>query len=324
VNIFFTLSGFLITALLLVELEARGKVWFAGFYARRALRLIPPLLLALALVALLPNVYVGANNGVSISRWYSIPAALFYVANIVAALGHPLGFLAHTWSLAVEEQFYLLWPALLVLLASRRLLGKALPVLIILAIVSRAAMTAGDVRGVPDWLISQTDQLLIGALLAVGYLRGGLSSLRREPAGWLALAALAALVVIGTATKNGSEGHFALYGGLTVAGIASAVLIGHLMVSDGSTLSALFAFTPFVWIGRVSYGIYLFHFPIFQWVQHERWASKPKEYAVEYALLAIAVAVSWFLVERPALRLKNRRARPKPIVQALEPAPDTV
>jgi peptidoglycan/LPS O-acetylase OafA/YrhL len=86
----------------------------------------------------------------------------------------------------------------------------------------------------------------------------------------------------------------------------------------------MFALPPIVWVGRVSYGIYLFHFPIFQWIQHERWTSKPKEYAVEYALTAAIVTVSWFLVERPALRLKNRRARPEPITMALGPAPDTV
>lgn len=321
VNIFFTLSGFLITALLLVEYRATESIWMGGFYLRRALRLLPPLVLMLALVAAIPNVYLQPSDGHSISRLISIPAALFYVANIVAAFGHPLGFVAHTWSLAIEEQFYFIWPlAFLWLVSTKRL--KLLPALIVAAVVARLLLVVTHVPGISDWLPAQADQLLIGALLAVVFLDGRAAWLKRRAVGWIGLVTLAVLALIGTADHQGSEGSLALYGGLTVCGLASAALIGHLITADTGWLHRIFAFRPFVWLGRVSYGVYLFHFPIFQWVQHERWPSLAKTMAVEYALTAVAVLLSWFFVERQALRLKDRRARPRQ-VPSHEPAVQT-
>lgn len=108
------------------------------------------------------------------------------------------------------------------------------------------------------------------------------------------------------------------------------VFCGHFIPDDWGTglrrpthhdsfLQRFFSFTPFVWLGRVSYGVYPFHFTIFQWIQHERWASLPKELVVEYALTAVAVFISCTFVERLALKLKHRLRRTPRLTAALKP-----
>ncbi len=234
----------------------------------------------LLLVALLPNPYRHPIDGLSVTRWISIPAALFYVANMIQALGHPLGYLGHTWSLSIEEQFYFLWPAVALWLAVTRRLRTWLPALIAAAAVSRVLMALVGVPTVVGWLPAEADQLLIGAALAVALLDGRLGFLRHPAWGWAALTLLAVLCLIGSATHQGSEGTVAIYGGLTLAGLATAALIGYFVVGGSSPLLKAFTLAPIVLLGRVSYGVYLFHFPVFQWVQHERWPSLGKTLVV--------------------------------------------
>jgi len=306
VNMFFVLSGFLITGLLLSELDSTGSVWLGGFYLRRALRLMPPFILTLALVAALPNVLPGSLGLSAI-----LPAAFFYVGNYVQAFsGHgSLGYLAHTWSLSVEEQFYLVWPIALTWLAATGRLRRWLPGLILAFAASRAVLGLTGMPDVAAWLPSNADQLLIGALLAVVFLQQG--------AGW------AASQRIGWATREGTQGPLAIYGGLTIAGLASAALIAHLVTATRGPLVWLFTLTPVIWLGRVSYGVYLFHYPIFKWTQAHDWPSSFKTVAVEYALTAVPVLLSWFLVERSALRLKDRihgrRASAPRLIQVATP-----
>jgi peptidoglycan/LPS O-acetylase OafA/YrhL len=314
VQIFFTLSGFLITALLLSELGRAGGVSYRSFYIRRLLRLYPALLLTLVLVAVLPDVYlIPGYDGVSDSRWITLPIALVYLTNFANALGVHMGYLGHTWSLAIEEQFYLIWPVVAVWLVRRDRFLKTVLVLIPLFALVRIAMYVAGVPSVPQWLPAQADQLLIGALLAFA-LRGGALPwwLGAHVAGWAALLVLAGLVTIGSVgTVGGMQGAFADLGGLLVCALASAVLIGHLVSSNG-LLTRLFSIGPAVAIGRVSYGIYLLHFPIFQYVQHQRWARE-QTYAVEFAATAVAVLVSWYVIERPTLRLKHRFEQVTPV-----------
>lgn len=308
VNIFFTLSGFLITGLLLAEWRTCGRILYGNFYARRALRLLPGLILLMVLVALLPDVYLTLLDGESMSRAVTIPVALLYVSNYVQGFGYPLGYLAHTWSLSVEEQFYLLWPVALAFLAATGRLRRWLPWLIVVFAMSRIAFDLAGAPGVGGWLTANADQLLIGALLAVWTQPGEPAWAGGPKVGWLALGTLAGMALLLSATRQGSEGVIGLSGGLTVIGLATAALIAHLSNSNGA-LRRLFSWAPAVAIGRVSYGIYLYHFPIFQYVQHQRWDRKWLEILVEYTATAAMVLISWFLVERPALRWKDRLRR---------------
>lgn len=305
VQIFFALSGFLITSLLLEERAKTGSVSYRNFYVRRALRLLPALAAMLMLVALLPNVYVDPlRDGTSEPRYYTIPLTLFYVANFANAFDFHMGYLAHAWSLSIEEQFYFLWPVAAIWLATTRRFARWLLPLVLLFAMVRLAMYLAHVRGVVDLLPSQADQLLLGAGLA-WIARDGLPRWTgRLVAGWAALIVLGVLTLIGTATHQGMQGPIALCGALTICGGSSVLLIAHLLTASRG-LVRVFAWRPVVWVGRVSYGIYLFHFPIFQYVAHQR-LSYGRTLVIEYAVLAAAVLVSWFVIEQPALRLKRR------------------
>lgn len=316
VNIFFTLSGFLITSVLLDEFEEEGRVNYLNFYARRALRLFPALLAVALLVALLPNVYRPPLDD-SQSRLETIPAALLYTANYYRATGHPLGYLSHTWSLSVEEQFYLVWPVLLVALSIRGRLRRFLPWLIGGLIATRAIMAALHVPGLSDWLSAQADQFAIGAFLAVCLRAGELRWLRARVVGWVGLMVLALLALLGSATHQGVHGSFGMYGGVTAAGVASAALIGNLALAQGGLLNWFFTRRSIVVVGMVSYGLYLYHFPIFEWVQHQRWPSS-ETYLLEYTLTAVAVTASWLFIETPALRLKSRFRAQRRIADPVE------
>lgn len=306
VHVFFVLSGFLITSLLLQERAGSGRISFPNFYIRRALRLLPALLLLLVVVALLPNVYIDpARDGSSASRLITIPITLFYGANFANGLGLHMGYLAHAWSLSIEEQFYVLWPIAMVWLVVRGRFITALLVLIPAFAVLRFGMAAAHVKGTIDWLTSHADQLLIGSLLA-WWVRAGLPDwIRSSAAGAAALGTLLALTLTGSYTHQGLQGDFGLYGGLTLTAIAAAVLIAHLVAGHGPLLR-VFGLTPLVWLGRVSYGVYLFHFPVFQYVAHQRLSSQAVTIAVEYTATAALVVFSWFAIERPALKLKPR------------------
>src|SRR4051812_8790504 len=136
VDVFFVLSGFLITALLVQERENKGGISLPAFYLRRARRLLPALFIMLVAVAVYGAIY--PHRPESAHLWRDIAAAVFYVANWVHGLGHSLetGLLAHTWSLSVEEQFYLLWPATLVILLARRASRRTIAIVVAIGIAA--------------------------------------------------------------------------------------------------------------------------------------------------------------------------------------------
>ena len=120
VDLFFVLSGFLITGLLLEEQERNGQIHYPAFYARRALRLFPALVLLLPLVGIAAHLSPEIDKATGDLTTGGIPWVLLYLANWPRATGTQLGLFGHTWSLAIEEQFYLLWPAALFLLVRKR------------------------------------------------------------------------------------------------------------------------------------------------------------------------------------------------------------
>src|SRR5262249_45358745 len=172
VDLFFALSGYLITSLLQNEYYASGRISFPKFYARRALRLFPPLLICLAMANLLwaytPNYYVGAN------RLVATLAGLFYFANVLQ--WRVLGMLQHLWSLSVEEHFYLVWPLILAAFLfkiplRRRVLSLVLTACLITAVrifVVHSNLAYGlFVIHAYTFTLCRMDAILIGSLLAM-------------------------------------------------------------------------------------------------------------------------------------------------------------
>lgn len=289
VDLFFALSGYLITSLLIAEMQNRGAIDLPRFYGRRAVRLFPALLLMLAVVLLWAR-----------PPLFDVAAALFYFGNWVRALGvSSLGSLGPTWSLSVEEQFYLVWP--LVLIGSWRL-ARLRGVLVAALLGSALAwVLRGLLWASPDRVYNGTDTrmdgLLLGAGLAVVLATERGTSIARRLVVWLVLPA-AAVVALEALSREPSWWR---YLGVSAS---SAVIVAALLLYPASWAARLLTLRPLVYVGKISYGMYLWHYPVqfalVAWIPY--WLRFP---VVLLTTLAIASA-SFFAVERPI----SRRLRP--------------
>ena len=306
VDLFFVLSGFLITTLLLQEQEETGSISFRSFYRRRALRLLPALIAMLGTFALATVISLASRGDLDASHLRSpligIAFALTYTANFAGAAGfHPNG-LGHLWSLAEEEQFYLLWPAVLFLVvrARKETAIRILGVAVMLVVLERMilALTAEQVPlyrlyNGPD---THADPILIGCLSALALSTGRLPR-------WLAegrprsLAAAASTVFVVGAICFLDRAWILLYVTplLTVFAAAVAVIVLTAALDDG-LLSRALARGPIVFLGRISYSLYLWHVPILAFLGG--WAG--------VALSLVAATASYHVVEQPFRRLKRR------------------
>jgi peptidoglycan/LPS O-acetylase OafA/YrhL len=290
VDLFFVLSGFLITGILL---DADRRDYFRRFYRRRTLRIFPLYYTFLIGAAMVTRVH---------------PSLWFYGANIVAAfqgLG-VLGSLAHLWSLAIEEQFYVVWP-LVVRWSTPKRVAQVCLALIVLALAGRLAL---DTPPIMRYVLTpfRMDTLAMGGLLAA-LLRMG-----RTPRPWPFLAAgMAILGWIGLQVRR-LPWHNDLMQGIGYTGTA--------LVAAGLLLLALrrgwFEWRWLRFFGKYSYGIYVLHFPLKDWLQDlaRSWGPPPRFLGSQipaefvFALLVLSVStgaalLSWVLIERPFLNLKD-------------------
>jgi len=311
VDVFFVISGYLITSLLLAELAASGGVRLARFWAGRARRLLPALFLLLA-ACLVIGVTIDRGRLVSL-RGDSL-ASIFYVANwrfifehesYFAGFGRP-PLLRHLWSLAVEEQFYLLWPPLFLLIA--RLRDRAiLPLLVGAAAIGSTALmwvlyTPGaDTSRVFYGTDTRAAPLLIGVLLALLWRPSAMPALGRAARRVLDVAGIAALAAVGYLFAAVHDyDQFTYRGGFLVLALCAAVVLGA-TVHPQSLLRRAFATPVARWLGERSYGIYLWHWPVLILsrpgvdVHLARGALVPLQAAVTIAIAAL----SYRFVERP-------------------------
>jgi peptidoglycan/LPS O-acetylase OafA/YrhL len=252
VDMFFVLSGFLITTLLLEEHADTGRISFRGFYRRRARRLLPAAIFGVLLAELL-IVASGGDRRSVLPGLYS----LLYVENLAHFLNPPATFgVGHYWSLSQEEQFYFLWPPMLALALRRRVrvrwLLVALSSAVLFVIAHRMTLADGSWRRfyfAPD---TRCDGMLLGCLLAV-MLKAGLISSRRW--GMLGLPAMA-LFIADAALMSHTSAAAGLYG-ITLANLASALTIGVIVKFPTSLLPRMIAVSPLRSLGRISYGLYI-------------------------------------------------------------------
>lgn len=317
VDAFFVLSGFLITSLLLTEARHRGRIALGAFWMRRARRLLPALVCVLAAVAVYAR-FLAKPDELATIRGDAL-ATIGYFANWRAiftsrdywALFRSPSPLNHTWSLAIEEQFYLVWPLLVAALvhgcryriAAKRLLVTS----IVLAITSLAWTLLIFDPANPSRVYFGTDtriaSILLGAALAAWLaLRGPVAA--RRPRVALELAAVAALVVLAAAFTRLSGSSDILYrGGLFACATAVVVVIAAAVHPRRGPISRVLSFRPFCALGLISYGVYLWHWPVYVVIDQSRahltgWPLV----AVRVGVTLVIAVISYRLVEQPIRR----------------------
>jgi peptidoglycan/LPS O-acetylase OafA/YrhL len=330
VDVFLPLSGFLITVLVYEEMERTGGVSLRRFYERRVRRLLPALVLLLAAYALVMIVLDPFHGQWSTGRL--LATTLLFVNNWATTLapghGAVLGPLSPTWTLAQEAQFYLFWPLALLGLLRLRLSPRTVLALLGVAIVALLAADplAGRLYAGYNAYTSPLDrsaELLFGCAAAIVWRERFVPLPLRWPVtGWTLLAGLVFIVATG---KSSIPVWY-----LTAGALSALLIINLLSVRDperahssggaarsaaASLLGLLLASRPLAYTGRISYGIYLFHVPIYYLV----WTYAPIQptylyWPVVFAVSCAVAALSWTLVESPILRRSRPRGgRPGPV-----------
>src|SRR3954451_21685809 len=333
VDMFLVLSGFLITTLLLRELALTGRVAVKAFWMRRARRLLPALVLVLVAVACF-GAFV-ATDDEALGLRGDLLGSLFYVQNwrfVLSGASYFTQFgspspLRHMWSLAIEEQWYLVWPLMLfgIMKLTRKNLRAVMAIIVLLAAGSALLMAAlyhqgGDASRAYYGTDTRAQALLIGAALAV------LFTMRGIPRSGVVNVVLQVLGVAGAAflvwvVVEKSERWTKLdRGGFSLVAIASAALIAGAM-TRGPVRSVL-SIPPLPAIGLISYGLYLWHWPIFVWLSPDRTGLEGHKLLALRLVVSFAVAiVSYRLVERPIREQRFRWVRGRalwiPITSAL-------
>jgi peptidoglycan/LPS O-acetylase OafA/YrhL len=333
VDVFFVLSGFLITSLLYDELVVTGRIDLGGFWTRRARRLLPAALVMIAAVVAARPLFV--PDSVAALRGDAIATALWsgnwrwalQGTNYFAQSGTPSP-LQHTWSLAVEEQFYLLWPILLLacgVVRRRRLLTLSLAGVAASALATYVLARVASPGRVYFGTDTRAQELLVGAALAallaptwrwratdpLGIASPQLAGRRPLPL-LLSLGGLAALIGVATAA-DGAPGEFR-HGLLLLTALAAAALVAGVVLDSGQPVARLLSTRLLVGIGRISYGLYLWHWPVYLALDGERTGLHGYLLAALRAgVTALLAGASFVLIERPAQRL---RVRPRRVLSA--------
>ncbi|HUF97358.1 MAG TPA: acyltransferase family protein [Ilumatobacter sp.] len=313
VDLFFALSGFLITGLLLAEHERAERVDLVAFWKRRARRLLPAALSFLVLIT--PLMYVFGDAAQAEAARDGVIPAMFYVANWAQiadsaqywALFTEPSPLTHLWSLAVEEQFYVLWPLIAIAclrgVRARRTLGLVTAAAVLASFVAMLVLFDPDS---PTRVYMGTDtraaSILVGAVAAIVAVDVRLRRLASRAPMPVAVGQVVLLggVVAMWATIDGSS-SVALYRGLLLAhSIACAVLAASMSLGHRTPVIAALEISPLRWIGTVSYGLYLWHWPVFIIIDQDStgW-SRPVVTVVRWSVSLAIAAVSYRFLEAP-------------------------
>jgi peptidoglycan/LPS O-acetylase OafA/YrhL len=311
VDVFYVISGFLITSIIVPDLE-RDRFSLLDFYRKRAVRILPALYVMVAVVLVVGSQRLFPDDLRSLAA--SATAAVAFVSNIhfwlsagyfgPAAESLPL---LHTWSLGVEQQFYLFYP--LLLMAIRRFApGRVVAILVATAITSFALSLAWAYRAPTDGfylLPSRVWELVLGGLVALGAFPKLATARGRDAA---ALAGLG-LVLLGTAIIRAQDHFPAPWGLLPAGGTALIAAYGAEAVT-----ARLFTWAPVRRIGAISYSLYLWHWPIITFWRFEIGDKLTlADTAIVVAASYVAAELSYRLVEQPALK-RWRKGRSGPIL----------
>lgn len=303
VDMFFVISGFLITSLLIEENTAHGNISLRAFYMRRALRLLPAVFAAI-IFTLFIAFLTGSFTAVGVTP-IRLASTLFYFNNWLQALVNDTPwFLTHFWSLSIEEQFYLIWPLALIALLRRQ--RRAALWIVVCAITLSWLLKAGLYWSGASWQRlyhgsdTRADALLVGCLLSLLiYWRALPAIIVRHNrllgrCAWLVFGAL----LIGADFR----GPLAYFGGFTFAAIMCALILLRALIAPAAILNS----RSLLWIGKRSYGLYVWHWPVYLIAS----AAIPNVAVAPVSLIGTFcfAAISYRYIEKPFLDLKRRRS----------------
>lgn len=312
VDIFFVLSGFLITTLLLEEHRATDTISLKQFYLRRAFRLLPALLCFLTVMVVYSQLFLSPE--VASETFRIAVCAVFYSTNWIFVFGGlDSGLLNHLWSLAIEEQFYFLWPITLSLLLKSSLPRRAIlySTLIVIAFVgayrSFLLMTGTQIQRVYFGSDTRADCILLGCAVAM-LVTWSMVRLNRRVLRIGGLVSIGVIVIYLVNVFNFSNHH--VYSiGLSIFALAVAWLILQTMTAPHRLVMAVLENPVLVWIGKLSYSLYLWHYfsvALAMWLT----SSSLTRTLIAVPLALIFASASYYFVERPFLKLKARLGNP--------------
>jgi len=311
VDVFFVLSGFLITSLLIQEYDCVGFVNLKHFYMRRVLRLGPALVFLLICFVVVS--YLFANKEKAANNYVDALVSLLYFSNWARAFNfHPLDFLGHTWSLSIEEQFYILWPA--VLLGLLRTIKNRWYILFFSVIVASASwvlrvyftMTDVSVERLYNGLDTRADALMIGCALGV-LISSRLLNQQTEIrlAKWLSyFSPFFMLCFLSALHFSEWQNRSMYYIGFVVIEFLAAVFILDVVIKKTSLIGKILATKGLIWVGSISYGLYLWHYPIYRTMLALGFNHLIVIWIGTLVTFIIA-ACSYYLLEKPILKFRR-------------------
>jgi peptidoglycan/LPS O-acetylase OafA/YrhL len=324
VDMFYVLSGFLITSLLLQERAESGMTALRNFYIRRFLRLMPALFILLVAC----SIYIAATDS---SRGdfgaRAVVLSALYSANFARGFHVNMGMLTHTWSLALEEQFYFIWPVSLLFLLHfrhRTILIGIICGACFAAILRYIAWSLHAHYFAWGQLPTRADALLSGiavALMAHWNMLENSSLRRLMPA--VAYTSATLLIAMLVFVDGGSPIVFR--GFYFLAAVVTASLIASLVTAAPRPLARLLSFGPLAYTGKISYGLYLYHFPIFCLLPFHSFSLITQKFPLAAAVCGVfaltfgVATISYFLVEKNALMLKKYFSSHPSTAPALHP-----
>ena len=299
VSTFFVISGFLITYLLLKEEDARGKISLQRFYLRRMFRILPPFYVMALLIL------VARQFGLVEVSWGALLSAVTFTWNYSPyASGWTL---AHTWSLSLEEQFYLLWPLALVLLGRHRA-GRLALILIFSAPFLRVGTYAlfPFSHGHSSMMLhTRVDNLMFGCIMALFYEHRWMTEMcKRYLRPSILTGAFALLAIASPLLTIRFGGMYDLPLGFTINAACTALIIIWAVREPNTTVGRLLNHKWLMHVGVISYSLYLWQQPLMDPWNHF-WGGE----ATGFALTVLAAELSYLLIEKPVLRLRTRVER---------------
>ena len=300
VVMFFALSGYLITGVLRGDLVKHGRIRYPRFYRNRALRLLPALLALVTVFTVVEAVWNPLRDRALL--WHTAVIALTYTMDVPAhwVVSDALG---HLWTLATEEQFYLLWPLLLAFAITRgavRSVAWAAAAGCLLFCVASILIAEPRVYRVYDWPTCWSACLLIGALARLGEAR--LRTLLARPVLRTGAAVFAAALLVAACLVPEPKNWPATY--LVGAPLVAACTVVFILRADGWATSVPALARPLLGLGIVSYAAYLWNYPIVNWMGPQ--PLSPTKALASIVLTIVAATASWWLVERPVARYRTR------------------